>query len=142
MQPHHFMVNRRGRKKKKETLTDFIFLGSRITATVTATMKLKDACSMGKKAMTDLDSILKSRDHFTNKSQYSQSYGFSICSYPFSKWLFFFLMYGCESWTIKKAERLLSNCGAKKDTTGLSQGLDSPLDSKEMKPVNPKGNQP
>ena len=52
-------------------------------------------------------------------------------------------MYGCEIWTIKKAEHLLSNGGARKDTTGLSQGLDSPLDSKEMKQqVNPKGNQP
>ena len=41
------MMNRRG--KKKERVTDFIFLGSRITAMVTATMKLKDACSVGKK---------------------------------------------------------------------------------------------
>ena len=51
-------------------------------------------------------------------------------------------MYGCEIWTIKKAEHLLSNGGVRKDTAGLSQSLDSPLDSKEMKQqVNPKGNQ-
>ena len=62
---------------KVEAMTDFIFLGFRITATVTATMKLKDACSMRKKVMTDLDSILKSRDHFTDKDPSSQSYGFS-----------------------------------------------------------------
>ena len=84
------MANRR--RKKKETITDFIFLGFRITATVTATMKLKDACSMRKKAMTDLDSILKSTVHFTDKGQYSQSYGFSLCSCPFPIWLFFFFL--------------------------------------------------
>ena len=49
------------------------------------------------------------------------------------------VMYGYESWTIKKAsvkELMLSNCGAGEDS------LESPLDSKEIKPVNPKGNQP
>ena len=45
--------------KKMETVTDFIFLGSKI---VTVAMKLKDACSLKGKAMTNLDSILKSRD--------------------------------------------------------------------------------
>ena len=54
--------------------------------TVIAAMKLKDACSLEKKAMTNLDSI------FADKGLYSQSYGFLV------------VMYGCESWTIKKAE--------------------------------------
>ena len=45
-----------------ETVTDFMFLGSKITADGTAVIKLKDACSLGKKAITNLDSILKSRD--------------------------------------------------------------------------------
>ena len=44
-----------------ETVTDFLFLGSKVTA-VTSAMKLKDACSLGKKFMTNLDSVLKSRD--------------------------------------------------------------------------------
>ena len=48
--------------------------------------------SYGRKAMTNLDGVLKSRDHFASKISYSQSYGFSV------------VMYGCESWTIKKAE--------------------------------------
>ena len=57
---------------------------------VTAAMKLKDACSLEEK-LTNLESILKSRDiTFANKGPSSQSYGFS--------------MYGCQSWTVKKAE--------------------------------------
>ena len=59
---------------------------------VIAAMKLKDACSLGKKPMINLDSIIKKQRHyFADKSLPSQSYGFS------SK-------YGCESWTTKKAE--------------------------------------
>ena len=70
-------------------LTDFIFLGSKVTAA----MKLKDACSLGKKAMTNLDSILKSRDMtFLRKVGLVKSMFFPV------------VMYGCESWTIKKAE--------------------------------------
>ena len=49
------------------------------------------------------------------------------------------VMYRCDSWTVKKAEHeelILSNCGAREDS------LKSPLDSKEIKPVDPKGNQP
>ena len=45
------------------------------------------------------------------------------------------VMYGCESWTITKSELMLSNCG-------LEKTLESSLDCKEIKPVNPKGNQP
>ena len=57
-------------------------------------MKLKDTCNLGRKVMTNLDSILKSRDIILlTKVHISQSYGF-----------FPVVMYGCESWTVKKAE--------------------------------------
>ena len=63
-----------------KTVKDIIFLGSKSLMTVTVATKLKGACSLGKKAMTNLDSILKSIwNCFTNKGSYSQSYGFSSC---------------------------------------------------------------
>ena len=72
-----------------ETVTDLIFLGSKITGDMTAAMKLKDACSLEKK----LDSILKSRD-ITLPSKV-----------PIAKAMVFpVVIYRCESWTIKKAE--------------------------------------
>ena len=70
--------------------------------------------------MTNLDSILKAETHIANKGPYSQSYDFSV------------VMYGCESWTIKKAEHR---------TVVLEKTLKSPLDCKEIKPINSKGNQ-
>ena len=74
-----------------ETVTDFIFLGSRITSDGDCNHEIKRRLLLGRKDMTNLDSILKSRD-ITNKGPYSQSYGFSR------------VMYGCESWTVNKAE--------------------------------------
>ena len=59
-----------------ETVTDLIILGSKITANGDCSHEIKDACFLGRKAMTNLDSILKSRD-FANKGPSSQSYGFS-----------------------------------------------------------------
>ena len=75
-------------------MRNFIFLGSKITADVTAAMKLKDACSLGKKkAMTNLDSILKSRDiTLPTRVLLVKALVFPV------------VMYGCESWIIKKAE--------------------------------------
>ena len=58
------------------TVTDFIFLGSRITVDGDCSHEIKRVLLLGIKAMTSLDSILKSRDT-TDKGQYSQSYGFS-----------------------------------------------------------------
>ena len=88
---------------------------------VTAAMKLKDACSLEKKAMTNLDSILKSRDvTFLTKVHIVNDMAFPV------------VIYGCERWTIKKAE-----CRRIHDF----KTLESPLNSKEIKPVNPKGNQ-
>ena len=62
---------------------------------VTAAMKLKDACSFGRKAMTNLDSILKSRDIITLPTNVHQV----------KAMIFPVVMYRCESWTIKRAER-------------------------------------
>ena len=75
-----------------ETVTDSMFLGSKITALVIAAMKFKDTCSL-RKAMTNLDSILKSRD-ITLPTK--------VCLVK--AMVFPVVMYGCESWTIRKAE--------------------------------------
>jgi len=72
-------------------VADFIILGSKITADGDCSHEVKRCLLLGRKVMTNLDSILKSRD-FVNKGPSSQGYGFSIG------------MYGCESWTIKKVE--------------------------------------
>ena len=75
-----------------ETVTDFIFLGSKMQM-VTAAMKIKRGLLLGRKAMTNLDSILKSRDiTLPTKVHLVKSMVFPV------------VMYGCESWTIKKAE--------------------------------------
>ena len=61
-----------------ETVTDFIFLGSRITADGDGSHEIKRHLLLGRKAMTNLDSIIKKqRHHFADNSTYSQSYGFS-----------------------------------------------------------------
>ena len=81
-----------------ETVSDFIFLGSKITADGDNSHEIKRHPLHGRKAMTNLDSILKSRDiTLPTKVLSSQSL-----------WVFFFfsvVIYGCESWTIKKAEK-------------------------------------
>ena len=75
-----------------ETETDFIFWARKSLQMVTAAMKLKDACSWKKSYDPPRHSIKKQRHYFANKVPSSQSYGFPE------------VMYGCESWTIKKAE--------------------------------------
>ena len=62
---------------KVETVTDCIFLGSKITADGNHSHEIKRHLLLGRKAMTNLDSLLKSRDNFANESPCSQSYGFS-----------------------------------------------------------------
>ena len=64
-----------------ETVTDFIFLGSKITAYGDCSHGIKRCLLHGRKAVTNLDSVLKSRDiiYFADKGPYSQSYGFSSC---------------------------------------------------------------
>ena len=77
-----------------ETVTDFIFLGSQITADGDCSHEMKRCLLLGRKAMTNLDSILKSRDvTLPTKVHLVQAVVFPV------------VMYGCESWTIKKAER-------------------------------------
>ena len=85
-----------------ETVTDFIFLGSKITAHGDCSHEIKRRLLLGRKAMTNLDSILKSRDIILPTK------------FRLVKAMFFpVVMYGCESWTIKKAEHqriVLLNC--------------------------------
>ena len=63
--------------KTEETVRDFIFLGSKIIADGDCSHEIKRRLLLGRKAMTNLDSILKSRHYFANKGPSSQSYGFS-----------------------------------------------------------------
>ena len=79
--------------ERVETMTDFIFLASKITADGDCSHEIKRCLLLGKKAMTNLASILKSRDIiFLTKVHLVKAMIFPV------------VMYGCESWTIKKAE--------------------------------------
>ena len=80
--------------KQWKRLTDFIFLGSKITADGDCSLEIKRRLLLGRKAMTNLDSILKSRDI---------SLPTKVCIVK--AMVFPVVMYGCESWTLKKAER-------------------------------------
>ena len=92
-----------------DTVADFIFLGSKITADGDCSHEIKRRLLLGRKVMTNLDSILKSRD---------------ICFCQLEVRLVKFMvfpvvMYGCESWTVKKAERkelMLLNCSVGEDS--------------------------
>ena len=109
-----------------ETLTDFIFGGSKITADFDCSHDIKRCLLLGRKVMTNLDSILKSRDiTLPAKVHLVKAMFFPV------------VMYGCESWTIKKAE-----C-QKTDAFKLWcwRRLESFLDCKEIQPVHPKGTQ-
>ena len=76
-----------------ETVTDVIFLGSKITADGDCSHEIKRRLLLGRKAMTNLDSLLKSRGiTFLTKVHIVKALVFPL------------VMYGCESWTIKKAE--------------------------------------
>ena len=76
-----------------ETVADFIFLGSKITAGGDCSHEIKRHLLLGRKVMTNLDSILKSRD-----------INFSKNFHLVKAMVFLVVMYGCESWTIKTAE--------------------------------------
>ena len=110
-----------------ETVADFIFLGSKITADGGCSHKINRRLLLGRKAMQNLDSILKSRD-ITLPAKVR-----------LIKAMVFPVMYRCESWAhIKKAER------QRIDVFELWcwRTVENPLDTKVIKPVNPKGNQP
>ena len=96
-----------------ETVRDFIFLGSKITADDDCSQEIKRGLLLGRKPMTGLDSLIqKQRHHFADKDPSSQSHGFLV------------VIYGCESWTIKKLsakELMLLSCGVEEDSCLLGQ---------------------
>ena len=87
---HHFMANR---WRNMETVKDLIFLGSKITVDGDCSHEIKRCLFLGRKIMTNLNSILKSRDiNFPTKVHLIKAMVFPV------------VMCGCESWTVKKAE--------------------------------------
>ena len=110
-----------------ETVTDFIVGGSKITADGDCSHEIKRCLLLGRKAMTNLDRILKSRQiTLPTKVHLIKAMVFPV------------VMYGCESWTVKKAE-----C-RRIDAFELwcwRRLLERPLDSKKIQPVHPKGYQ-
>ena len=81
------------RRETVETVADFIFWGSKITADGDCTHEIKRRLLLGRKVMTNLDSVLKSRDiTLPTKVHLVQAIVFPV------------VMYGCENWTVKKAE--------------------------------------
>ena len=109
-----------------ETVADLIFGGSRITADGDCSHEIKRHLLLGRKVMTNLDSILKSRDITLSTKVHLVKAMVSPL-----------VMFGCESWTIKKVE-----C-RRIDVFELWcwRRLESPLDCKEIQPVHPKGDQ-
>ena len=91
-----------------ETVSDFIFLGSKITAHGDCSHEIKRRLLLGRKVMTNLDSILKSRDiTLPTKVRLVKAMVFPVVTY------------GCESWTIRKLsteELMLLNCGVGEDS--------------------------
>ena len=91
-----------------ETVTDFILGGSKITADGDCSHEIKRRLLLGRKVMTNLDSVLKSRDiTLPTKVHLVKAMAFLV------------VMYGCESWTVKKAEcrrMMLLNCGVGEDS--------------------------
>ena len=120
---HHFMANR---WEKMETVSGFIFLCSKITADGDCSHEIKRYLLLGRKAMTNLNTILKCRDITLLKK---------VCLVKVT--VSPVVLYGYGSWIMKKAEYWRTDafklCYWRK--------LESPLDCKEIKPVNPKGNQ-
>ena len=113
-------------EKTMEIVTDFIFLGSKITADGDSSHEIKKHVLLGRKALTNLDSLLKRRDiTLPTKVRLVKAMVFPV------------VMYGYESWTVKKAE-----C-QRTDAFELWcwKRLESPLDCEEIQPVHPKGNQ-
>ena len=109
-------------------MSDFIFLGSKITADGDYNHEIKRCLLLGRKAMTNLDIILKSRDiTLLTKFHLVKAIVFPV------------VMYRCEKWTIRKVERRRMNAFKLWCWRRL---FESPLDSTELKLVNPKGYQP
>ena len=112
---------------KVETLTDLIFLGSKITVDGYCSHEIKRHLLLGKKSYDKLRQCIKrQRHHFADKGPYSQSYGFSSSHV----WV----------WDLDHKEGLAAS--ERYIQIVLEKTLESPFDSKELKSVNPKGNQP
>ena len=118
--------------KKVKTVTDFIFLGFKITADGNCSCEVKRHLLLGRKTYKRRQHIKKQRYPFANKSPYDQSYGLLV-------------MYGCDNsyvwmWQLnhKKGWALKNSCFR---IVVKEKTLESPLDCKEIKPVYPKGNQ-
>ena len=110
-----------------ETVSDFIFGGSKITADGDYSHEIKRHLLLGRKVMTYLDSILKSRDiTLPTKVRLVKAMVFPL------------VMYGCESWTVKKTEHRRIDAF---ELWCWRRLLKSPLDCKEIQPVHPKGDQ-
>ena len=109
-----------------ETVTDFIFLGFKITSDGDCSTEIKRCLLLGRKAMTNLDSILKSRDITLPTGSINQSYGFS------SSHVWIWELDHKEGWVPKNLML---------PTVVWEKALENLLDSKEIKPVNLKGDQ-
>ena len=108
-------------------MSDFIFLGSKITVDGDCSHEIKRRLLLGRKVMTNLDSIFKSRDiSLPTKVRLVKAMVFPVVTY------------GCEIWTVKKAEH------QRIDAFELWcwRRLESPLDCKEIEPVHSEGDQP
>ena len=110
-----------------ETVADFIFRGSKITADGDCSHEIKRRLLLGRKVMTNLDSIFKSRDITLSTN---------VCLVK--AMVFPVVMYECESWTYKENWVQKNWCFW---TVVLEKALESPLDCKEIQPVHPKGDQ-
>ena len=110
-----------------ETVTDFIFAGTKITADSDCSHEIKRRLLLGREVMTNLDSILKSRDITLSAK---------VCLVK--AMVFPVVMYGCESWTIIESWAPKNWCFW---TVVLEKTLESPLDCEEIQPVHPKGDQ-
>ena len=110
-----------------ETVSDYIFGGSKTTADGDCSHEIKRHLLLGRKTMINLDSTLKSRDVTLPPK---------VCIVKVM--VFPVVMYGCESWTIKKAERQRIDAF---ELWCWRRLFKSPLDFKEIQPVNPEGNQ-
>uniref|UniRef100_A0A4W2HQU3 RNA-directed DNA polymerase n=1 Tax=Bos indicus x Bos taurus TaxID=30522 RepID=A0A4W2HQU3_BOBOX len=111
-----------------ETVSDFIFLGSKITAVSDCSHEIKRRLLLGRNVMTNLDCIFKSRDiTLPTKVRLVKAMVFPV------------VMYGCESWTVKKAERRRIDAF---ELWCWRRLLRVPLDCKEIQPVHSEGDQP
>ena len=103
-----------------ETVTDFILLDSKITADGDSSHEIRRQLLLGRKAITNLDSVKKQRHYFANKGPYSQGYGLSSSH--------------VRMWELDNKGKAQKNwCFW---TVVLEKTLESPLESKEIKPVN------